>query len=36
VLNAYLEGSLQPEAGMKRHEGLTDEEECVRELLQAA
>jgi DNA topoisomerase-1 len=36
VLNAYLEGSLQPEAGGKRRDGLSDEEQCVLDLLQAA
>jgi DNA topoisomerase-1 len=36
VLNAYLEGSLQPEAGIKRRAGLSVEEECVRQLLQVA
>src|SRR5439155_16241253 len=36
VLNAYLEGSLEPEAGVKRRDGLSDEEQCVLELLHAA
>lgn len=39
VLNAYLEGSLDPEAGVsetKPGHGLTDEELCVLGLLQAA
>ena len=39
VLNAYLEGSLEPEAGVaetKPPDGLTDEEQCVLDLLQVA
>ena len=39
VLNAYLEGSLDPEAGVAERRpvaGLTDEERCVLGLLQAA
>jgi DNA topoisomerase-1 len=39
VVNAYLEGSLLPDAGVaepKPSEGLTDEEECVLGLLKAA
>jgi DNA topoisomerase-1 len=37
VLNAYLEGSLEPEAGASPgapSEGLTDEESCVLRVLQ--
>jgi DNA topoisomerase-1 len=39
VLNAYLEGSLDPEAGVaerKPDEGLTEEEQCVLGLLRVA
>ena len=37
VLNAYLEGSLEPEAARsKPSDGLTDEEQCVLGLLEAA
>jgi DNA topoisomerase-1 len=39
VLNAYLEGSLEPEAGVsedKPDSGLTEEERCVLGLLEAA
>ena len=39
VLNAYLEGSLDPQAGVSEsrpEQGLSDEEQCVLELLQAA
>jgi DNA topoisomerase-1 len=39
VLNAYLEGSLEPEAGVSEirpAHGLSDEEQCVLGLLQAA
>jgi DNA topoisomerase-1 len=35
VLNAYLEGYLEPNAEVKPSDGLTDEEECVLDLLQA-
>jgi DNA topoisomerase-1 len=40
VVNAYLEGSLEPEAGVSptpngTPQGLTDEEQCVLELLRA-
>ncbi len=36
VLNAYLEGSLEPEAGVSATRGLSDEEQCVLGLLEAA
>jgi hypothetical protein len=39
VLNAYLDGSLDPDAGAamgERSRGLTDEERCVLRLLRAA
>ena len=35
VVNAYLEGSLEPEARAAPTDGLTEEEECVARLLKA-